>query len=349
MIATLVSIAITGLLALSPASSSVEHSGPIVIDGDPVTRIVKSHPGAETVEVAGESGLYRFDGGAWVRAAPPPPPPEGEIVSDGSGVGLMLAGDHAPCMRGGPGTPLQRSDDGGATWDPVAGAPDLRPLAIWAGTGLALAASCPGPQLSSDGGQSWAPLDGIEPGWELTSLAEIPQSDDRGPVVLVGLTGEGGTSYLRSIDLTDPAAPVVSEDLRMYYAIGGLAGFDDTFVLAAIDGVWLSDDAGMSWERSAEGLEDVVLERDPAEFGFPADIDPSAYGLFSATILPGERTGIAVGSVDGLFIRFDGRDTWSKIEGSTGRVEQVGTSADGSLVVYATDQGVFQVDIPVKP
>lgn len=316
--------------------------GPIEIDGDTVSRIVTPPPGSNSLRVAGENGLYESMESGWSSVAPSPPP--GKLVGGGAESDLMMAGDHEPCGRGGSSASLQRSTNDGQTWSAVDGATGYRPLAIWPESELALASSCLGLHVSLDGGLTWRPVEGIEPGWEATSFTGVPQMDESGPVVLVGLTGEGGTSYLRSIDFSDPAAPVVSGDLRTYYAIGGLAGEDDTYVLAAMDGVWISDDAGASWERSAEGLQDVVLERDPAEFGFPADLDPSRYGLFSAAMLPRERPGTVVGSVDGLYISYDDSPGWSRIEGTSGRVNEIVVCGHGTLLLYATDQGVFQVD-----
>jgi len=324
-------------------SASFSSAGPIDVEGDTASRIVASLAGDDTLLVAGDEGLYERTESGWSMIAPAPPP--GELVSGGAGSGLLLAGDHEPCGRGGSSLVLQRSTDGGETWQAVDGAAGYRPLAIWPDRGLALASSCLGLHLSHDAGLTWGPVAGIEPGWEITAFAAVPRAGDNGPVVLVSLTGEGGTSYLRSIDFSDPSMPMVSPDLRTYYAIGGLAGEGDTFVLAAMDGVWVSEDAGATWERSADGLDTVVLERDPAEFGFPPDLDPSAYGLTSVVFFPGETIDLLAGSVDGLYSRSVETGEWSHIGGTSGRVTGLLVANDGSLVVYETDEGVSQVKI----
>lgn len=323
--------------------ASFSSAGPIEFEGDRLTRIVSAPHEDRTLRVAGEDGLYEDTGSGWSMVALAPPP--GELVSGGAGSGLLLAGDHEPCGRGGSSLDLQRSADGGETWEAVAGAAGFRPLAIWPNQPLALASSCAGLHQSLDAGLTWEPVTGVEPGWEVTSFAAVPQADESGPLVLVGLTGEGGTSYLRSVDFSDPSMPVVSSDLRTYYAIGGLAGVNNTYVLAAMDGVWVSEDAGTTWERSAEGLQNVVLERDPAEFGFPADLDPSAYGLTSVALFPGDAIDIIVGSVDGLYSRSAETGEWSHISGTSGRVTGMLVASDGSLILYETDEGVAQVAI----
>ena len=328
--------------AFLPIGAYAQPESPLVIENDQINRIVATHPGEDALWVAGPNGLYSNSGDGWLRQQPAPP--EGQIAVAGGVSGLLFVGDHPPCMRGGMESGLQRSTDGGATWTMVEGADAMRPLAIWPDPGLALAASCAGPQQSTDDGLTWTPVAGIEAGYEITGFAEVPQQDGSGPVVLLGLTGEGGTSQLVSIDFTDPAAPVVSGSLRDYYAIGGLAGYDDTYVLAAMDGVWISEDAGASWERNATGLEDVVLERDPLVDGLPQDLPPNVYGLYVAAIVPGDDPGLIVGSNDGLFSAPSIDGDWARIEGTSGRANHLVVASDGSSVLYDTEDGVFEVE-----
>jgi hypothetical protein len=340
IIAVLVSI--TVLFGMS----SVEQAAPRDVQAQDQewssrARIVSTLPGSETLAVAEGDSLHISTGDGWESRSVTLP--EGELAMSGGDPATLLAGDKAECMRGGPGRPLHRSVDGGMTWEPIAGSPEIQPLAIWAADGLAIGASCTGLELSVDGGQTWDVLPGIDPGWDVTAFSVVPQSDDTGPLVLVGLTGEGGTSYLHSIDLSDPAAAVVSDQLRMYYAIGGLAGVDDTFVLAAMDGAWISTDAGATWERSADGLEGIVLEQDPAEHGLPVDVDPREAGLTSVVVLP--DGGLLAGSADGLYAGAVEGGAWTKVDGTAGRVDQLAVSADGTTALYRADEVVREVAI----
>ncbi len=304
-------------------------------------RIAATMPLADTLAVADGEGLHLFSGDGWQTTDVAPPP--GELAMSEDDPAVLLAGDKADCMRGDPGDPLHRSDDGGKTWTPVNGDPEIQPLAIWEAEGLAIGASCTGLEISEDGGLTWTVLPGIDPGWDVTSFAVVPQAGEAGPVVLAGLTGEGGTSNLHSIDLSDPGAPVVSDSLRMYYAIGGLAGAGNTYVLAAMDGTWLSHDSGATWTRSAEGLEDIVLDEDPAEAGLPEDVDPRMVGLTTLALMP--DGGLMVGSADGLFSGWLFPSEWVKVEGTSGRVDQLAVSSDGSLALYRADDIVRAIPI----
>jgi len=344
VVISIIASVLSVIVALAQDTHTVEVAvGPIVVDDDQVSGIVSSSPDPDALRIAGSEGLYEDEAGDWTRIAPAPP--AGDLVGAGSESGLMLAGDYESCLRGGTSIDLQRSTDGGQTWSAVDGATGYRPLAIWPERDLALASSCLGLHVSIDGGLTWNPVDGIEPGWEVTAFADVPQADRSGPVVLVGITGEGGTSYLHSVDVSDPSAPIVSEPLKEYYATGGLAGEGDRYVLAALDGVWISEDAGANWERSRSGLEAATVDEDPLVEGLPADMSPDAYGLNTVALLPGERPGLAVGSVDGLYVSYNGDPGWNRIEGTSGQVNEIVINGDGTLLIYATDEGIFQIDI----
>ncbi len=327
-------------LALLVAPVSAQSPAPEQVGVDTAARMVGTLPGSDLVLVADRGGLVQYDGESWIQSGPVPP--LGRIVATDTDPPLMLAGDQPSCMLGGNVGPLMRSDDGGATWSEVDGVADVRPMAIWPEYGLALGASCPGIQYSLDLGVTWDMLPNVEPGWDVTAFTVVEGASGPGPVILVSLTGEGGTSYLVRIDLSDPTAPIVSDHLRMYYALGGLAARGDTYVLAAMDGVWTSNDAGLNWERSVDGLEDVTVADDPAIHGLPIDFEPNSAGLFAVAFMPGDGTGLVVGSVNGLYQRWDAESPWSHLEGTIGEVRELALTPDGDSAVYrAAELGVF--------
>ncbi len=335
-------VAVLAVLLGASLPASAQTATAIAVDGDALTRIVTTTRTDVPLMAAGTAGLYRLDADSWSRIADAPP--AGQIVSDGSDPGLLLAGDSASCMAGGPPVDLQRSGDGGHTWTVVSNAIGIRPLAIWNASALALGASCSGIHLSTDQGQTWAVMPGVDPGWDVTSFADVSGAGE-GPIVLVGLTGEGGTSSVHRIDLSDPAAPLVSGPLREYFGIGGLAGAGDTWLLAAMDGAWITTDAGVTWTRSSDGLEGIVLERDPLVDGLPQDLDPNQVGLYSALLLPGTSDGFVAGSADGLYMKPAGDSTWAKVDGTAGKIDQVVAGLSGECA-YLVDGQVMLATLP---
>ncbi|HEV2066597.1 MAG TPA: hypothetical protein VGR08_07165, partial [Thermomicrobiales bacterium] len=308
----------------------------LAIDGDMVTRIAHSSPVAASQVVLGQGVYIRQSGTDWKRTGDAPG--SGSVVFAAADTDLLLSGDHPPCLRGGAATPLERSEDGGKSWQVIEGVEGLRPLIVWSETGVALGATCSGMMLSMDTGRTWADLAAIESGYEITAFAPIV-TDEGGdsPAVLFGMTSEGGTSRLYRLDLSDPASPVLSEPLREYWAMAGIAARGDTHVLAAVDGVWVSEDAGKSWNRSANGLEDVVLEQDPNQAGLPVDVKPESFGLYAAAFLDDDDLALAVGSADGLYAAARLSGPWSHVGGTAQRIRQLAVIPGSDRLLYATE------------
>lgn len=339
------------LLTVGPVSApgasaqSVESPATLTIEGDSITRLASTSPEAMSRVVVGK-GTYAMDTGSdWSRTGDAPG--DGSIVFAADDPALLLNGDHPPCLRGGAAAPLVRSVDGGADWEPVAGTEGLRPLVVWSESGIALGATCSGMMLSTDAGETWSDLAGIEAGYQITAFATIASENATdGPSVLFGMTSEGGTSRLYRLDFGDSAEPLLSDPLREYWAIGGIAARDDLYVLAAADGVWVSGDAGGSWERSAEGLDDVILEQDPSQVGLPADVQPGSFGLFAAAFLSADGDAMVVGSANGAYTAESPAGPWAPIQGSTGEIRQIDAVLDSDTVLYAVDDMVFEAPAP---
>lgn len=331
--------------AVATSAQSPGSPAALAIDGDPITRLASSSPGATTQVVVGQ-GIYARDAGAdWNRTGEAPG--AGAVVFAADDPDLLLNGDHPPCLRGGATAPLERSEDGGVVWEPVDGIEGLRPLVVWSESGIALGATCSGMMVSTDAGETWSDLAGIEAGYEITAFASIATEEDTdGLRVLFGMTSEGGTSRLYRLDLSDPVDPVLSEPLREYWAVGGIAARDDLYVLAAADGVWVSEDAGGAWERSAVGLEDVVLDQDPGQVGLPADVEPGTFGLFAAAFLSADSESLVVGSANGAYTAGSPAGPWEPIDGSMGEIRQIGVVLDADSLLYAADDMVFEAPAP---
>ena len=317
----------------------------VSIDGDHATRIATSSPDATAQAVAGDTDFYRRDAGQdWMRTGEAPG--EGVVVFAADDPDLALTGDHPPCLRGGEATALTRTEDGGVNWTAVDGATQIRPLAVWAETGVAIGSSCAGFMLSTDRGLTWSGIDAVEPGFEITAFAVVGEpTGTSGPVILFGETSEGGSSRLRTVDLTDPSGPIVSGVLREYYGVAGLAGRGDSFAVAAIDGVWASVDAGHTWTRTADGLDAVVLAEDPAVAGLPANVAMDEIGLFAIVFLPGTEGGLAVGSAAGLYLSQSAGAVWVAAGGIAARVDQVVVAEGDNRLLLRSNDTVLEITL----
>lgn len=347
MVVLITSVATEHLTQGDALARGIVHPAGLTIDGDVVNRIAHSSPGATSQIVLGQSVYIREAGAGWSRIGDAPG--SGSVVFAADDTDLLLSGDHPPCLRGGASTALERSENGGKSWETIEGTEGLRPLVVWRESGIALGATCSGMMLSTDAGRTWAALAAIEPGYEITAFAPVAADDeDDVPVVLFGMTSEGGTSRLYRLDLTDPSSPVLSEPLREYWAIAGIAARGDTYVLAAADGVWVSEDAGQSWDRSADGLEDVVLKQDPSEVGLPADVEPESFGLYAAAFIDDDSAALALGSANGLYTAARPSGPWSLVDGTAHRIDHLSIIPGDNRLLYSAEDQVLEVEVPAE-
>lgn len=324
--------------AVVPRADAADAPARLKITGDEIERLLPYSLDSASIYVVGKNGLYKGDqsGANWEHIASQVPP--GAIVPSIDGAGLMLAGAHQGCGRGGGGTPLNRSTDGGATWKAVPQVDGLQPLAIWGKANLALAADCGGPRISTDGGQTWSRITGIQLGQEVTAFATVDGISRR--TVLLGVTGEGGTSQLYEVDLTDPTHISVSPPLKQYFAKGALAGYRQERVLAGPDGVWLSIDGGQNWALRANGLANVVVSVDPLTQSIPPAEAKRGFGLNAIALNPSSSSRMVVGSVNGAFATKNAGASWQPIAGIKGAVQAVAVVDLGGLVLIQTENGV---------
>lgn len=359
-------LALAMMVLLSPGIIAAQEDemmlDPLTVDGRDVTRYVSNPVTGVAGYVEVEERLYwSGQNGVWAETGSPvagdamnPNDPRGTwtetgslpevetVIQDSADPDVLWAGTEPECYRGGgEPTPLTRSGDAGATWT-ESGGTDLAPLASWSDSGIVLARGCPGLHVSIDDGATFRTLDDLTLGMQITSFAmeSAPDGAESGPVVLVGLTGEGGTSYLYRVDLIDPAQPVVTDLAFMWYAISPIEVDDDgTILVAASHGLLISDDEGESWERFRDGLESTTLEADPL-VEFPADLEPGSFG-FGALVVHGDQ--VFVAGVDGVYALHSGDDSWARIATSDELITGLALSADGMTMLCQTEGGVFEL------
>lgn len=347
-------IALVGALAVpaAPSGGSVAATGatdptPVVVDGDRIVAVVDG-PGSTVGAVSAQSFYRSEDAGlGWVAGGPLPP--RGRIVFAEDAADVLLAGDRPRCGRGGDGAPLHRSVDGGASWQPVAGGDETLPLAVWAGAGLALATGCGDLRRSLDGGATWATLPVPEPGRDVTAFAVVPDTSSVGAATeraaVLAFTGEGGTSRLRRLDLSDPADPVFGDVLRTFWGVGALAAGGGRLLLGDATGVWVSDDGGATWGGGRAGLEEVTLSVDPLTAALPDAELARGFGIDAVGLDPAEPDRLYAGTVGGLFASVDGGGRWRRVAGVEGPVFDLVLAAESDRLFAQTMEGVVAVPL----
>ncbi len=338
-------LALAMMMLLSPGLISAHDDetalDPLTIDGADASRIVLDPVSGTVGYVAVGDRLFQAEvSETWTERGALA---DGvTVIQDSADPDALWSGTEPECYRGGGGsTPLMRSADAGATWA-ASDAADLAPLASWADSGIVLAQGCPGLHLSLDNGATFRTLDVLPLGMQVTSFVveAAPGDAEFGPVVLVGLTGEGGTTNLHRVDLTDPAQPLVSDVLQMWFAISpiGVDGDGMTYV-GASHGVLVSEDEGATWDVSRDGLESTTLAADPL-VEFPADLEPNSFG-FGALLV--NEDPVIVAGVDGLYEMQSDDDRWALLSTTDAEITSLALSPAGSTLLCQTEDGVFEI------
>jgi photosystem II stability/assembly factor-like uncharacterized protein len=326
------------------AATPMAETTPVVFV-DPLTRHFPVPPDAEIIYAIGNQALYRSqDGGQMWAFAGPLPPAEYLAIGDS---GSLLAGDHIHCRSaGGEPPPLSRSDDGGLTWQPVAGTAGIRPVVTWSEASLTLGARCAGLLRSADGGQNWEILPLPDTSYEATAIAPIVSSSDSSAAsALVLGTSGGGTSRVWRADLALPADQVYTElNLEPFWGRGAVAAHEDMYLIGTAQGVFVSTDAGQTFSAQPirAGL-GGILSVDPLQASIPEA--ERGFGVSAVAIDPTDVVRFYAGTADGAYTSSDAGQTWQKIAGIEGPVSGLVVRPGGAQLFAETDNGVVAVPL----
>jgi hypothetical protein len=313
------------------------------IESEPVTTLGIEPVSGEARYAATASNTWSLaETGGWQRSGPPPG--REMMVLDSRDELVLWAGSGVDCYRGldAP-LPMMQSSDGGATW--VEGGPEgAVPLASWLSTGIVVGHDCSGLLVSTDSGATWAVPEGLPLGSQITAFAvgSTPESA-AGLTLLVGVTGEGGTSQLYRVGVSGFEAPSVDGPLQTYYAIGAVGVLDEgAYLLGSAQGVMRSDDRGETWSTFRGGLESTTLELDPLET-FPADLEPGSFGLRSM-LTPGDQ--VFLTGVDGIYRWSDAAFSWTLVAPLEAEVNVLAVEpGSGALVMQTVDGDILRFPV----
>ncbi|MBW3554096.1 MAG: hypothetical protein KY466_11320 [Gemmatimonadetes bacterium] len=209
-----------------------------------------------------------------------------------------------------------RSDDGGASWEPVGlegrlimslAASPAEPGLVWAGTEPSEV------WRSADGGGTWERAPGLEalpssPEWSFppkpethhvrwiachpADPARLWAAIEAGALVS---TADGGRTWRDRV----PGGPYDTHELAVH------PDAPDTLRVSAGDGYYESPDAGATWTSPDDGLEVGYLRS--------VAIDPGDPEVVLISAASGPRTAYVAGRSDGRLYRRVGEDRWERV------------------------------------
>lgn len=323
-------------------TATLTPSGDLLrINGEIVRAVLIPNPSQSVLYALTDTDLYHYHRGLWE--------PTGagntgsKLLVDPTNPERILRGDHPSCSA--TATPdtirFEVSEDGGLRWRVHHQGLNVRPLLFDGALPKVVYGSDCGLAISSSAGVRWERHKPFE-GYDVVALAATGER-----LYVMGVSRHG-ISQLRSIDVSDPDAPVVSKPLLEVSGVATLDAEGGRIVVGAVDAVHISDDAGATWAKTRIGLEQitfpptVVPERGPG--GGPVD----DRGIQVIHIQPGNIHRVYAGTPHGLYISQDDGVSWvrySQIPVDASVID-IQFALDGADLYITTTKGVVVVPAP---
>jgi hypothetical protein len=244
------------------ATPSAPDDSRVRVAGVVLQRVIGDRRSSTVYGLTTAGALFRSNnnGFDWRRTAPSPEVIDFILSPDSPST--LYSSAPLVCAEGQTAPVVKRSDDGGASWITLEGAPELEPLWVDGATSdRVLAAGCDGLYASDDGGVTWQPLSTAAQSriWRAARAVEIEEADG---VLYALLRSEQGAGFVAVSSDGGGAWLVVSPlTLEEPFAAGAIA-LDPASMgrmwAAGAQGVWVTEDQGQFWGLSAAGLEDAL-------------------------------------------------------------------------------------------
>jgi hypothetical protein len=324
----------------SPTTTQTPAREIIAIDGEPIVHIFLPDPSQGPTYALTASALYRRQSGRWERTRTEN---DGRaLLIDPADAERIYRGNHPACTVDGttPEIPFEVSHDGGMSWRIQPQGRNIRPLAIDPSIPEIVYGSSCYLAISTTSGNTWMRLAVMED-FPLTDIAFA------GERLLVLGTSRDGVSRLRTVDVTDPAKPLLGDLLLEVPGPATLDAHDDRIVVGGVQSVHVSDDGGATWSSSRFGLEAVTSSSVPVP-GRAASADLDEIGVHVVRIGITDKQRLYAGTSHGLYISQDGGATWVRYDevALDAVVTDIQFALDGADLFVTTDAGVLSVPNP---
>ena len=279
--------------------------GKLFIAGNVAIELVSASASGDFFFVIADNKLQLTDDGGLSWQIVGQAPPAHNVIASPADPNLLFAGDGQDCFRGGPDSPLFRSQDGGSTWEPMPSGINLRPAAAHPrNPSIAWAIGCDGVYITKDAGNSWTHQPAEE--WGLYTL-DLIQPAERQPMLVYAVgNSEGGSGALfRSEDGGHSWVTATDEpDLWITDLLLNPADADQVWFTTP-GGIWQSTDGAATWQVQHQGLETVVVGE---------SMQFEGRGLNSLTMASSGE--LYLGTAQGVFNSKDDGVTWQAIRGA---------------------------------
>jgi len=324
----------------SPTTTQTPAREIIVIDGEPVIEIFIPDQSQGPSYALTASALYRRQSGRWERTRAEN---DGrKLLVDPADPDRLFRGNHPACMVDTPtdDIPFEVSHDGGMNWRVQPQGRNIRPLAIDPSIPDIIYGSSCYLAISTTAGNTWMRLALMED-FPLTGI------DFAGEQLLILGISRDGVSRLRTVDITDPAEPLLGDLLLEIPGHATLDARGERIVVAGVESVHVSDDGGATWSESRFGLEAVTSRVAPAP-GRATGAELDEIGVHTVRIGIGDKQRVYAGTSHGLYISQDGGATWVRYDevALDAVVTDIQFALDGADIYVTTDKGVMAVPNP---
>jgi hypothetical protein len=335
-------VAATRTIVSASHSATYTPSGDLLqIDGETVLSVLIPDPAQGALYALTANNLFVLQQGRWVATRTKI---DGrKVIVDPRNADRLLRGDRPSCGSGSSDAaiPLEVSEDGGRTWRELVHGRNIRPIEFDRNLPEVVYGTDCGLAISADGGRTWMRVQPMQ-GFDLASLAAT------GELLYVLGTSVEGISQVRSINVTAPLDPIISDPLLEIPGKATLDARGGRIVVGAVDAIYISDDAGVTWATSRIGLEGVTSEPTVQPARPPGAAHAVQFGISVIRIEPHNIHRIFAGTAHGLFVSLDDGVTWVRytqvpIEARVTDI-QFGLN-DADLFVTTTD-GVIVVPSP---